>query len=169
MKRILVLLSFILFIACKDAGPSFNVDIQTQQVAALLDSLNSAAARADYATYFSYYADNAVFMGTDATERWNKEEFMKWSKPYFDRGKAWSFQTVKRTVYFDTTGSLAWFDELLSTQMKICRGSGVAVRQGSDWKLKQYVLSMTVPNALVDTIVPLKTAAEDSILNSLRK
>lgn len=169
MKRMLAISILFLFTACKNAGPSLNVDVQTKEVAALLDSLNSAAARADYATYFSYYADDAVFMGTDATERWNKEEFMQWSKPYFDRGKAWSFQTVKRAVYFDSTGTLAWFDELLSTQMKICRGSGVAVRSGSDWKLKQYVLSMTIPNALVDTVVPMKAIAEDSILNSLKR
>lgn len=169
MKKLLAVLSLFVLIACNNAGASFNAEEQTQQVADLLDSLNSAAARADYETYFSYYAADAVFMGTDATERWNKEEFMKWSKPFFDRGKAWSFQTVKRAVYFDSTGTMAWFDELLSTQMKICRGSGVAVRLGSDWKLKQYVLSMTVPNALVDTIVPMKAAAEDSILNSLKR
>jgi hypothetical protein len=40
---------------------------------------------------------------------------------------------------------MAWFDEL-STQMKICRGSGVLVKIGNDWKIKHYVLSMTVPN-----------------------
>jgi hypothetical protein len=34
----------------------------------------------------------------------------------------------------------------LSTQMKICRGSGVLVKIGNDWKIKHYVLSMTVPN-----------------------
>jgi hypothetical protein len=53
--------------------------------------------------------------------------------------------------------------------MKICRGSGVVVKQNEEWKLKQYVLSMTIPNALVDTIVSMKTTQEDSILNSLRK
>jgi hypothetical protein len=36
----------------------------------------------------------------------------------------------------------AWFDELLNTQMKICRGSGVLVKKiGQEWKIKQYVLS----------------------------
>jgi hypothetical protein len=45
-----------------------------------------------------------------------------------------------------TTGKTAWFDELLNTQMKICRGSGVLVKIGQEWKIKQYVLSMTIPN-----------------------
>jgi hypothetical protein len=94
---------------------------------------------------------------------------MKWSKPYFDRGRAWNFTSMQRHIYFDTTGQLAWFDELLNTQMKICRGSGVVVKQGNDWKVKQYVLSMTIPNALVDTIVPMKALQEDSIINSLKK
>ena len=49
---------------------------------------------------------------------------------------------------------MAWFDELLDTHMKICRGSGVLVDQGNgQWKIKHYVLSMTVPNENVDEIV----------------
>jgi hypothetical protein len=39
-----------------------------------------------------------------------------------------------------------WFDELLNTQMKICRGSGVLVKIDGKWKIKHYVLSMTIPN-----------------------
>jgi hypothetical protein len=34
----------------------------------------------------------------------------------------------------------AWFDELLNTQMKICRGSGVS-KVGNDWKIKHYVIN----------------------------
>ena len=167
-----ILFPFFLFVcivwmAC--STPTTDNATSEQQIHALLDSFNAAAARADYNLYFSYYTPDAVFMGTDATEHWNKDEFMKWSKPYFDRGRAWNFASMQRHIYFDTTGQLAWFDELLNTQMKICRGSGVVVKQGNDWKIKQYVLSMTIPNALVDTIVPMKALQEDSIINSLKK
>jgi len=155
------------WIACTD--PKTDNAASEKQIHVLLDSFNAAAARADYNLYFSYYTPDAVFMGTDATEHWNKDEFMIWSKPYFDRGRAWNFTSMQRHIYFDTSGQLAWFDELLNTQMKICRGSGVVVKQGTDWKVKQYVLSMTIPNALVDTIVPMKALQEDSIINSLKK
>jgi hypothetical protein len=57
---------------------------------------------------------------------------------------------------------MAWFDEL-STQMKICRGSGVLVKIGNDWKIKHYVLSMTVPNENVE-VVKIKTPIEDALM-----
>ncbi|MEI2749086.1 MAG: nuclear transport factor 2 family protein [Ferruginibacter sp.] len=113
--------------------------------------------------------EDAVFMGTDATERWTKPEFMKWAKPFFDRGKAWDFTAVKREIFLDGTGNMAWFDELLSTQMKLCRGSGVLVKQGGNWKISQYVLSATVPNTILDTVVVMKTAEEDSLLRVIKK
>jgi hypothetical protein len=72
-------------------------------------------------------------------------QFQAFAKPFFDRGKAWSFKAIERHIYVDKSGKMAWFDEL-STQMKICRGSGVLVKIGNDWKIKHYVLSMTVPN-----------------------
>lgn len=133
-------------------------------ISSMLDSMNVAASQADFDRYFSFYAEDAVFMGTDATERWDKKSFIEWSKPYFDRGKAWSFTAVKRNIIFEKSGKLAWFDELLDTQMKICRGSGVVEKVGRQWKIKQYVLSMTIPNSRVDSIIPIKGAEEDSLL-----
>ena len=139
-----------------------------QQVGAMLDSFNAAAARADYNAYFSYFADSATFMGTDATEHWDKKSFMTWAKPYFERGRAWNFTAIQRHVYLAPAGDWGWFDELLNTQMKICRGSGVVVKQGNEWKLEQYVLSMTIPNALTDSIVPLKAPVEDSLMKVIK-
>jgi len=132
-----------------------------------LDQWHAAAGRADFKNYFELMDDQATFMGTDATENWNKKDFMAWSKPYFDKGKAWNFKSVERNIYFDHSGTVAWFDELLSTQMKICRGSGVMVKKGKDWKIEQYVLSMTIPNDLSDSIVRIKSPIEDGILQGL--
>jgi hypothetical protein len=58
-----------------------------------------------------------------------------------------------------TKGKTAWFDELLNTQMKICRGSGVLVKIGQEWKIKQYVLSMTIPNDNSNKVIELKSAS----------
>jgi hypothetical protein len=64
---------------------------------------------------------------------------------------------------------MAWFDELLNTQMKICRGSGVMIKIGNDWKIQQYVLSMTIPNENTNEIVKIKTTIEDFLIDKLKK
>ncbi len=135
----------------------------------MLDSFNVAAGKANYQAYFNFYTSDAIFIGTDATERWDKTQFMVWAKPYFDRGRAWNFKALERHIYLNAKGDLGWFDELLQTQMKICRGSGVVVKQGNTWKVQQYVLSMTIPNSKVDSIVAIKAPIEDALMLQLAK
>ena len=48
--------------------------------------------------------------------------------------------------------------------MKICRGSGVLIIENGKWKIKHYVLSMTIPNQISKDVIPLKTAIEDKII-----
>ncbi|MBK8711715.1 MAG: nuclear transport factor 2 family protein [Niastella sp.] len=165
-----ILLSTITFIliSCNQSNSTETTipDIvkEKAEINSMLDSFNLAAAKADYDGYFNFYTDDAIFTGTDATERWDKMEFMVWAKPFFDKGKAWNFTAIERHIYLNKTGDLAWFDELLNTQMKICRGSGVLSQQGNGWKLQQYILSTTVPNDLIDTVTIMKTPIEDSII-----
>lgn len=138
------------------------------EIAAMLDSFNVAAANANYQEYFDYYTESGTFNGTDATENWDKKAFMAWAKPFFDKKSTWNFTSLQRNIYFGKDPDLAWFDELLSTQMKLCRGSGVVVKKDGRWKVQQYVLSATVPNAILDTVIKMKTAEEDSIMKTLR-
>jgi len=139
------------------------------EIGAMLDGFNIAAAKADFNTYFNYFADESTFIGTDATEVWDKKAFMVWAKPYFDKKRTWNFTSLKRNIYFSKDGKLAWFDELLDTQMKICRGSGVVEKINGQWKVKQYVLSVTVPNEVVDKVVVEKTPIEDLLIQKLKK
>ena len=141
-----------------------NTADEQQRITAVLDSFHLAAAEADFDRYFGFLTQDAVFIGTDATERWDKKSFMDFSKPYFDRGRAWSFSASERPIEIDARGELAWFDELLDTQMKLCRGSGIMVKQNSGWKIRHYVLSMTIPNALTDTVVSMKAAIETGLI-----
>ena len=160
----------LLFTACSSpekSTPPVDTANEQKQIIAMLDSFNRAAAKADYNAYFNFYTDDAIFTGTDATERWDKKQFMVWAKPHFDKGRAWDFTAIERHIYFDKTGTLAWFDELLNTQMKICRGSGVLIKQGNDWKVQQYILSTTVPNDQLDSVIKMKSHMEDSIINKL--
>jgi hypothetical protein len=139
---------------------------EKQTLNILLDNWHAAAAKADYNGYFGKIADDGHYIGTDATENWDKKAFAAFSKPYFDRGKAWDFKAVERNIYFSKDGKVAWFDELLDTWMKGCRGSGVLEKQGKEWKIKHYVLSMTVPNDVTDKVIPLKAQYEDDILKN---
>ena len=173
-KTLLLFIVAACLFSCKEKDTTAKpVSIDTAKektaIGSMLDSFNVAAAKADYNGYFSFYADGATFIGTDATEHWDKESFMKWSKQYFDRGKAWSFTAIQRHIYFGNHSDIAWFDELLNTQMKICRGSGVVVKEDSVWKVKQYVLSMTFPNEKIDDVLLLKAPIEDSLVKVLEK
>lgn len=153
--------------ATKAADMPVDTATEQNQIVFMLDSFNRAAAKADFNAYFNFYTDDAIFTGTDATERWDKQQFMAWAKPIFDKGHAWDFTALERHIYFDKTGSLAWFDELLNTQMKICRGSGVLIKQGDDWKVQQYILSTMIPNEDLDAVIKIKAHIEDSIISQL--
>jgi ketosteroid isomerase-like protein len=126
------------------------------EVNAVLDDWHAAAAAADEKRYFGHLAEDSIFLGTDATERWTKKQFHDYAKPFFDRGRAWSFRAVRRDVIFSKDGSLAWFDEDLATpNLGPCRGSGVLRRDGGTWKIVHYNLTLTIPNEVVDDVKKL--------------
>ena len=166
MKKILAVLVVLTLSGCKSMME--NQTISKANVNTTLDAWHKAAAEANYNDYFSLMADDAVFIGTDATENWNKTAFQAYAKPHFDKGKAWRFTALERHIYFDATGKTAWFDELLNTQMKICRGSGVLVKIGKEWKIKQYVLSMTIPNENSNEVIKVKASLEDVLIQTLK-
>lgn len=164
---VLLLIAFSLNLRAQTKG--FYENVQKKNISKVLDDLNAFAAAADYKNYFNLYAEESTFIGTDATEVWNKKEFMVWSKPFFDKGKAWNFTSLKRNITFSKDGTYAWFDEILDTQMKICRGSGVLEKIGGKWKIRQYVLSTTVPNDVIDEVVKIKAPIEDGMILEFRK
>jgi hypothetical protein len=170
MKKTTIFFTLLLFVLnFTSVSAQAKFDKEKTEIAAMLDAFNDAAAKADYKTYFDFYAEESTFIGTDATEIWNKKEFMIWAKSHFDKKKTWNFTSLKRNIYFSKDGKLAWFDELLDTQMKICRGSGVVEKINGTWKVKQYVLSVTVPNEIVDQVVVEKTPIEDALIKKLKQ
>ena len=166
LKKIGVIFIVLSLFGCKSVMEQQT--ISKEKINFTLDSWHKAAAEANYNSYFSLMANDAVFIGTDATENWNKTAFEAYAKPYFDKGKAWNFTVLDRHIYFDKTGKTAWFDELLNTQMKICRGSGVLVKIANEWKIQQYVLSMTIPNDNSNEVIRIKTPIEDTMIKTMR-
>lgn len=162
-----ILLVLFFFSSCK-SYQVVNADEDKRAVNATLEAWHKAAAEAKFETYFSLMTVDGVFIGTDATENWQNEAFRNFSKPFFDKGKAWNFTSVERTIYFDDNKKIAWFDELLSTQMKICRGSGVLKKQNGKWKIAHYVLSIAIPNENTAEVVKIKAAFDDALLKKLQ-
>ena len=138
-----------------------------KEINSRLDAWHKAAAETNFDTYFNIMTDDGVFIGTDATENWQNSDFREFSKPYFDNGKAWNFTALDRNIYLGEYQDVAWFDELLDTQMGICRGSGVLVKDSLNWKIKHYVLSIAIPNENVKEVTALKKEFDDALIKRL--
>ncbi len=123
-------------------------------VAAVLNGLHDAAAKADYERYFGFYASSAIFLGTDATERWNIEQFKAFAAPVFAKGRGWTYVAKKRWITLSADGNTAWFDETLENSgLGDCRGSGVLAKQDGMWLITQYNLTIPIPNELANEFV----------------
>ncbi len=132
-------------------------------VGKVLNQLHEAAAKADFKGYFDLFHPQAVFLGTDASERWDLEAFKAYSKPFFDAGKAWTYKPGVRHIQLSADGRTAWFDELLeNASYGTCRGTGVLVRgkKAGEWLLMQYHLTIPVPNELAKDLVERIRAAK---------
>ena len=117
---------------------------------------------ADGQAYFAQFADEAVYLGTAAEERWTLAQFREFVEPYFAEGRGWTYVPRKnsRNVSFAPDGQLAWFDELLDNEKYgLCRSTGVLRRIDSQWKIVQYSLSIPIPNEIALDVVALIRAA----------
>lgn len=119
---------------------------------AVLDAVHRLASEADFEGYFGLYTDDAIFLGTDAMERWTIAEFKQYARPAFDRGTGWTYTMTERNVFVSGDGNTAWFDERLqNAAFGECRGTGVLVKQDGEWKVAQYNLTVPIPNDLLRT------------------
>lgn len=166
MKRVIfITLLFFLIISCEKSVVKIADSEKAQQkelIQTFLNDWHLAASKANYVNYFDKMDENSVFIGTDASEIWSKSQFENYSKPYFDKGKAWDFKTLERNIYLNDVGNFAWFDENLQTNRGTFRGSGVLEKVGESWKIKHYVLSVPIPNDDMNEVVKI-TQKKDSI------
>jgi hypothetical protein len=116
-----------------------------RRVNAFVDEWHDDAAHARLA-YFDKMAADGVYIGTDKTELWQRDEFKAWAKRFFERKSAWAFKAIRRNLYASADQSMIWFDELLDTQMGVCMASGVIRNTGKGFEIVHYQLSMAVPN-----------------------
>lgn len=118
-------------------------------VNAVLDDYHAAAAAGDWSRYFALMSEDAVFLGTDAGERWTKSDF----QAYASSRSGWKYTPQTRHINFTPDGNSAWFDEILeSASYGTSRGTGVLIRTTAGWKISQYHLTLPIPNALAREI-----------------
>jgi hypothetical protein len=104
--------------------------------------------------------ENGIYLGTDKTEKWTRDEMKEWSKEYFERESAWAFTVIGREVSLSKDGKTAWFNEKLDTWMGVCKGTGVLVKQESGWKIALFDLSVTVDNDNIQEFIQLEKDKE---------
>ena len=154
----------ILWLAAVLVPPARANPADDSKIAAIgqtLDRLHAAAAKADGKAYFDLFAPDAVFIGTDADERWPVEAFQAYALPLFAKGKGWTYTPRLRHVTLAKVpcGCLAWFDEILdSAHYGTSRGTGVLTLTSTGWKIEQYALTFPIPNDLAaDITAKIKT------------
>lgn len=140
-----ILCMTVLGVTAKAVEPG-NPEAATDEV---LTNFHAAASEANGDLYFSLFAEGAVFMGTDATERWSVDQFKAFAEPYFSKGRGWTYKKTERHIFVSADGETAWFDEMLwNDTYGTCRGTGVLIRTEDGWRIAQYNLSIPIPNDL---------------------
>ena len=125
----------------------------------LLNGLHQDAHEGNYQTYFERYTSDAVFLGTDKTERWTIQEFKEYAKPAFADGHGWTYEVVKRN--WEGSGDTRWFDEILfNEKYGHCRGTGVVELINGEWKIAHYSLTLLIPNDIAAEVGSLTIEAD---------
>ena len=138
----------ILIIILVSVGIGQNIR-STDAVENVLDNLHLYASEANGEKYFDLFAKNAVFFGTDISERWDKKAFQKYGMARFASGTGWTYFMKERNVFFSDDGKTAWFDEILINKSGDFRGTGVLKIVNTEWKITQYNLLLPIPNDLM--------------------
>jgi hypothetical protein len=145
MKRV------VFFLICIFSTPFAKGNDQLVVLDALLDGLHQDAHEANFEAYFARYTSDAIFLGTDKTERWTIKEFKDYAKPAFADGHGWTYTVVERN--WKGEGNTRWFDEILfNEKLGHCRGTGVVRLNDGEWQIAHYALTMLVPNAIASDI-----------------
>lgn len=128
-----------------------SADEQRASTDELLDGLHRDAHEGNFQTYFARYIPDAIFLGTDKTERWTIEEFKTYAKPAFADGHGWTYRVIERN--WEGGGDVRWFDEILfNEKLGYCRGTGVVKLIDNEWKIAHYSLTMLVPNSIAANV-----------------
>ncbi len=138
----------------KEGCTTKAVDLEAQ-LNELVDDWHQAASDADADAFFGAMAEDGIYIGTAASERWLRDELRSWAKSAFEKETAWAFKAKERHLTISPDQEYAWWDELLDTWMGDCRATGILENGPEEWKIKHYQLSVTVPNDKIKSFIEL--------------
>ena len=125
-------------------------NVEKEQINKVLDNLHKYASEANGEKYFQLFNDQAVFHGTDLNERWSIDEFKKYAQNRFDTGIGWTYTSLERNIFINSSNTTAWFDEIvINEKYGKFRGTGVLSKVDGMWKIDQYNLLFPIPNDLL--------------------
>lgn len=126
-------------------------------VKVVLDDFHRASVAADLEGTLGHLAEDAIYFGTDPAERFTVAQLRDFIAPYFAQGMGWTAIPWVQHIELSADGSVAWFDErLTSSSWGEMRGTGVLTRDGQEWKIVQFSLSLPVPNDLINDLITLR-------------
>ena len=94
-------------------------------------------------------SDTFVFLGTDASERWERQAFEKYARERFSKGNSWTYKKIQRNVTKVVDGFFVFDEELENQYLGTCRSTGSIIFDGKSLKLAQYSLSVPIPNDII--------------------
>jgi len=126
----------------------------------VLADFQAAGVEADAERFFGHLAPEAIYLGTDATERHTVEELRARIEPHFAQGTGWTSRLKQANVSVTEDARLAWFDARLEREpFGELRASGVLEQRDDVWLIVQYNVSLPIPNEAVRDVVKLIRAA----------
>ena len=126
------------------------INLEKEQINKVLDKLHKYASEANGKKYFELFNEQAVFHGTDLNERWSIDEFKKYAQNRFDTGTGWTYTSLERNIFINSSNTTAWFDEIvINEKYGKFRGTGVLSKVDGMWKIDQYNLLFPIPNDLL--------------------
>lgn len=147
--RIILLMLFVL------SSIVLSAQSPKETINQFMDNWHKAAATANEDLFFGSMTEDGIYLGTDKTEKWTRDEMAEWANEYFQKESAWSFTATERDIYFSEDGNTAWLNEKLDTWMGVCKGTAVLVLKPEGWKIALYDLSVTIDNDKIDQFLEL--------------
>ncbi len=168
MKKILIAFSLLSVLVCGQVFSADLPEVTKEKLAKFLDEWHDDAAHSRMA-YFDKIAADGVYIGTDKSERWQREEFKAWAQAFFKRPVAWAFKAFNRHIAMTPDQSILWFDEQLHTQMGICQASGVVRKTETGFEILHYQLSIAVPNDAINAVVAAVKKVDQAEARKVKK
>ncbi len=164
--KFLTILTALFLVSCASqqsrTHPSWTI-MESGSVDLTLDTFHQAAKMGSFDLYFEQMTDDVVFMGTDDTERWNKQHFMDYAREPFSDGHGWTYEPSDRHIASNDDLTIAWADELLTHEKYgTLRGTSVLEKHNNKWRIAHYSLTFLVPNDIAGEVVKTIRMFEES-------